>query len=246
MWTGRHTAILGAASVVSLAVGSVSGYLYARRVLGAQFDARLEEEIKQTKAFYENLQKPDPDDLAAHLVGKDFDGDSQINVYDTQTVEMPEEIAALANKFAEAEAEIEEEAQPLEYNAFEDAPKTGWDQQYEDDSRKNGIPYIVSEEEFNENALDHEQGHLTWYGGDNVLADSKDEVISDETKYVGDRALDNFGHGSQDPNIVFVRNEMMEMDFEIAKSNKSYSEDVLGFLQHSDRPRKFRDSRADG
>lgn len=250
MWTlSRSTVILTVASASSLAVGCVSGYLYARRTLEAQFQLRLESEIAETKRFFTSYYKvgeySDPEKLAEKLIEDDPEAVTRMAQYDTRSQEIPPEILErVASSLAKAEDAVAEEAEP--YNAFE-SPRQHWDQEAEEIERRNGVPYIISYEEFMNNETDHEQGEFTYYAGDDVLTDSRDEVIPNPEEYVGPEALTRFGHGSNDIHKVFVRNEMMEQDFEIVHSTKSYAEDVLGFqrpgeLKHGDM-RRFRQER---
>jgi hypothetical protein len=63
---------------------------------------------------------------------------------------------------------------------------------------------------------------------------------------VGDDNL-RFGYGSNDSNMVYVRNPRIEMDMEIVRSQGTYTKEVLGFddeaeLKHSGRRRRFRES----
>lgn len=247
MWTGKHTAILGAASVLCLGVGSVSGYMIARVRLQEEYDKKLDAEIAATAVLYKNLNKPSPEELAESLL--ESEAPPQKSPYDTTSSEVPAEVLAqVASSMARAQEQVEEEAKP--FNAFEN-PLPEWNQADEEDSRRNGVPYIISHDEFYENQWEFEEGHLTYYEGDDTVADSRDEPILNQYEVVGELTLERFGHGSQDPNIVHVCNEKMQMIFEIARSSKSFAEDVLGFvdttteLKHSDRPRKFRLDRDD-
>lgn len=241
MWTTKHTVILGSASVASLGVGCVSGWFAARRVLEKAYAIRLTEEIQQTKAFYDNLHKDDPEVLAEKFL--DEESAPQKHLYDTTSDEVPTEVLErVASSMAKAQEELVVEAAPIGqeavHNAF-DNPAPAWVQSDEEMERRNGVPYIISHEEFYENQWEFEEGHLVYYEGDDTLADSRDEPIPEQYNTVGELTLEKFGHGSPDPNIVYVCNEKMEMIFEIARSTKSFAEDVLGF-QHSETPRKFR------
>lgn len=244
MWTRNQIAILGGVSVASLAAGCASGFVLAKRTLSKQFEMRLDEELRQTKAFYQNLVKPDPDALAEMLL--DEEDLQQKHPYDTTSDEIPPEVLErIVDNMRRAEEEVQAEAAPIEdtpHNAFEN-PAPAWVQQDEELERRNGVPYIISHDEFYENQWEFEEGQLVYYEGDDTLADSRDEAIPNHKNFIGEAALENFGHGSGDPNIVFVCNEQMETIFEICRSTKSFSEDVLGFM-HNDKPqRKFRPER---
>ena len=227
MWSHKHTAILGLVSAASLAGGYALGSTLVRRKLEAQFNERLDRELAETKKFYENIFKSeDPDELARLLVPEEMqEAIEDMQQYDTQTTEIPQEVL---DKLRAAEEELEEEAGPLLPDP-DDNPEGVWDQQKEEDERRNGVPYVISHDEFFENQWEFEEGDLIWYDGDGVLADSRDEAIPNPELFVGD-CLTKFGYGSNDPNIVYVCNEQMESVFEICRSNKSFAEDVLGLV----------------
>ena len=84
------------------------------------------------------------------------------------------------------------------------------------------VPYVITPEQFGEY---DEYGikTLTYYA-DNVLTDEIDNPItSDEMiTMIGPDALDHFGEYEDDS--VYIRDEMNEMDYEILKSEKMFSE----------------------
>lgn len=111
-------------------------------------------------------------------------------------------------------------------------------------------PYIISHDEFFAADLEYENVSLTYFETDDTLVDERDQPIDNTDEMVGDDHLVRFGHGSKDRKVVYVRNDRLNIDFEITKSNGSYLEDVLGLeapesssLKHSDqrdRRRAFR------
>jgi hypothetical protein len=108
-------------------------------------------------------------------------------------------------------------------------------------------PYVITHDEYYEGEKDYEQTDLTFYEGDGVLADLRDVPIPDEDNIVGSDNLLKFGAWSNDENIVYVRNDKIEVDFEITRSVGSYTQEVAGFdpdegasLKHSATRGKFR------
>ena len=83
-------------------------------------------------------------------------------------------------------------------------------------------PYVITPEEFGE-YNEYGTKTLTYYA-DNVLTDEIDNPItSDEmVTMIGPDALDHFGEYEDDS--VYIRDEMNEMDYEILKSAKKFSE----------------------
>lgn len=89
-------------------------------------------------------------------------------------------------------------------------------------------PYIISLDEFtNENAF-YSKSYITYFEGDDTLADEHDEIIDDRVKYIGDSALHAFGDNPDEPDIVHVRNDTIGVDYEITREEGSYKEIVLG------------------
>lgn len=94
--------------------------------------------------------------------------------------------------------------------------------------RNNGRPYILSQEEFMQGDFEQRsQTTLTYYEGDHVLADEREQPIDNINRVVGEENL-KFGHASGDANIVYIRNEYLDVDFEVLRSTGSYSQEVLG------------------
>lgn len=125
-------------------------------------------------------------------------------------------------------------------NIFHDPPEgavimDSWDYQKEKALRSPDIPYVIHYDERNE-FEGYGEMTLTYYEGDDVLSNERDEVIAEgpeRDNLVSERCLDRFGHGSNDPSIVYVRNDKLEMVFEIVKSPQAFAEEVHGFTHDS-------------
>lgn len=89
-------------------------------------------------------------------------------------------------------------------------------------------PYVISDEQFNEENDHFDKISLTYYEDDCTLADEGDEMITDVDNTVGRENLDKFGELSDDPEVVYVRNEKIAVDYEIIRLSKSYSDTVMG------------------
>lgn len=85
-------------------------------------------------------------------------------------------------------------------------------------------PFVISRATY---AWDEEGEHydkitLTYFPNDRVLLDDEEDPIEDVAATVGWRSLSQFGGESEDPDVVFIRNRRMEVDFEVIKEeNKS-------------------------
>jgi len=92
----------------------------------------------------------------------------------------------------------------------------------------NPIPYVIPFDSFEEEFPHHDKITLTYFAGDDTLTADDEELDPSLYDAVGDDALTSFGEMSEDPDIVYIRNEALGMDFEIIKLEKSYKEAVLG------------------
>lgn len=65
---------------------------------------------------------------------------------------------------------------------------------------------------------------LTYYAGDDVLADDQDEPIEDPKDIIGEHFKEFFGMNEDEPDIIYVRNDDRESDYEVAKVETSYDD----------------------
>lgn len=214
-------------AVAAGAFGALAlGVYLAKRKYKKLYADLAEQEIKEAKIFYANMQKPSPEDIVAE------------KGYTTVVTKLEDLTRDYRSTDELTTVEILEDNTRIDRNIFDkDAPI--WNYKDEEAARDHDKPYIISNAEFLENAPEHEQHSITYYEKDEVLADSRDEVIN-EQELLGEDNI-RFGHGSDDQNIVYIRNELLNVDFEVARSNGAYAHEVLGF-EHSDvrRTRKFR------
>jgi len=120
-----------------------------------------------------------------------------------------------------------------------------WDYDLEQSQRSKDKPYVISQAEYLVDEMDYRQETLTYYRGDDILADMTDTPLFNYKETTGEL---KFGHGSNDPNVVFVRNDNLEMEWEILLHSGRFQVEVLGFeaemqidneIRHS-APMKFR------
>jgi len=121
----------------------------------------------------------------------------------------------------------------------------GWDYDAELAKRSPENPYVIHRDEyFNEEMEGYTQITLTYYEADDVLTDEDDTPIYDTRNIVGDLV---FGHGSGDPNVLYVRNMKLETEYEILRHTSSYTKEILGIVAEDEaevehpKVMKFRD-----
>jgi hypothetical protein len=230
--------VLVASGVAIMALGFAEGYFTADRRLRKRYAEMTEYEIKQAKAFYSRLHKTGeyatPESTADKLM---VDATEALRTY----LGEEEVLSNLPESDPKEEESVTEEAnEPDEIPRHERPVKQNVFTQPVD--RDFSLPYSITMEEYMENPNDHDQITLTYYTGDEVLADERDKPMDDVDGIVGRYNLEFFGRDSGDDNVVLVRNDKIELDFEITKSDGTFAHQVLGFdeeeLKHSDTMRR--------
>lgn len=100
-----------------------------------------------------------------------------------------------------------------------------WDYELELQSRSRHEPYVISQEEFIGEEMEFKQETITYYQGDDVMADSLDTPIYNHNGLMGEL---KFGHGSRDPNVVYIRNEALKLEWEVLLHTGHFAHEVMG------------------
>lgn len=115
-------------------------------------------------------------------------------------------------------------AQTVVVNIFNN-PDSTWDLEAELSTRDPELPYIISYDEYFADDMDFRQDTVTYYARDGVMGDVTDTPLYNFSEMMGHL---QFGHGSNDPNIVYIRNEKLRMEWEVLRHTSSFAEEVLG------------------
>ena len=112
----------------------------------------------------------------------------------------------------------------------------------------NQVPFVISVEEFQYDMDYYSKNTITYYDKCGTLVDESDRPIDDVNYCIGDDSLDKFGVSSQDPNIVYIRNDRISTDFEVIRHPGSYVNTVFGIqddahdpVERKNKRPKFRD-----
>lgn len=234
--------IAGAAALGGLVVGAVGGYFAAKKKVTERAMAEIEvltEEMKLqidlAMGQAEKIKDKAVEDVVKATIRADkAKRDTELKAKGL----LKETIVAAAEVIDDAEEEIEEEDEVGKY-------VDPYDFETEAPLRMITVPYIITVDEFfGSDEEDYNKLSIDYWAGDRVLSDDKEEHIPDVEGTVTEANLERFGHGSNDPNLVYVRNDRLQTDFEICYNPGSYSREVLGMLEHANeykrKPRKFR------
>lgn len=117
----------------------------------------------------------------------------------------------------------EEDAMQTEYKdilkdaGYSNYRKENLNEEEEDDTME---PYVISPEEFDE--IGYETISL-YYFEDGVVTNAiTDEIIEDYEELIGDDFVEHFGEYEADS--VFIRNDLIQTDFEILRDGGRFSE----------------------
>jgi len=228
----------------AVAAGIAGTYFITKRNFESDFEERVEMEVAGTVKYYGKLlEKPRLEDVVEESLSTE--NEALIRKLNYTHVETEETYVTAVD----ADGDVIFEPYNMEgmtevtHNVFTDAGEFEWNLEEEMERRDSERPYVIEHEEFVQSENDVRT--LTFFEGDGILADEQDEHIPDTDAIVGDENLIRFGHGSYDPNIVYIRNERIGVDFEVNRVEGKYAEVILGFIQHEDKrtPRKMRRER---
>ena len=88
--------------------------------------------------------------------------------------------------------------------------------------------FIISQDVFMSNDTGYEQQTMTFFTGDKILVNSEDQIINEVYDWLGGEENIRFGHRSDDPNVVYIRNIKMGTDIELLRHEGTYKEVVAG------------------
>lgn len=229
----KQFAVVSAAVVAGSSAAAIS-HILTRKHYRAKYEQIAEEEIAQAKVYFK-----DQYDLISKKEEFDTPEDALKHFGHRLEKEGYKESAE------EAAAETQVDAEPVvTNNIFVDSKPISSDFDYDEEiaKRTEDEPYIITREEFLGDERGYDQLAVTYYEEDDILAAEDDSLIEDADDVVGEENLTRFGHGSKDNRVVYVRNEILEAEYEIVKSNGSWAKEVMGFDSSDAKPgvRKFR------
>lgn len=240
--TGLHGRFLVGGIFIGAGIGFMVGFRIAKKKLEADYHEIADNEIEEMREVFEVLRAKKDDELAS----------MRVHLHEMSTAPKPEldgVMEKLGYKSAEGTPPTHLREVPVPVvekirNVFDqpqdeivETTEEAWSYAAEVKSRNPEIPYIIHADEHEAGEKGYEQVSLTFYEDDDVLADADDAIL--EHSVVGMHNLTRFGHGSNNPDLLFVRNDELETDFEIAKSAGSYAQEVHGF-KHADNSRRRR------
>lgn len=216
--------------ILGFGLGLGTGLLIVKKRLETKYDEIAKREIAEAKQFYSILHKKDDYDTpesAVESLGRTA-AEAIVRYQGAEPTRVVEDVSLVDIPIDPDDMGTMEvvDGDPLEDFDYDEEIK----------NRVPGVPYVISHDEYMEAESEHSQVTVTYFEGDGVLIDERDQPIDDIDETVGLDNLERFGVGSKDNKIVYIRNDKLDIDFEVVQSMNKYSEEVLGFVEHSDKP----------
>lgn len=240
-----------AVGVAAGASGFIAGYKLGQRNMDIAWEERVNAEFDSDDGYDLIIDEVDVTQLSSDLVEKIRPEvvNRRIENAKIHSVSLvsdePSEDNGVGKIISVTTIDEEPEEEFTRVNVFTEH-ESDWDEEAEVASRIDGEPYVIHETEYMENRGDWTQETVTYYAGDDMVADQADTPMYGHAKILGEL---KFGHGATDPKTVYIRNPQIHKEFEVLHHSGYFAVEVLGNtieqeyaesdLKHSN-DRKFR------
>jgi hypothetical protein len=214
-------------NVVGAALGFFFGFRWNREKIKAEAFKESEEEVQKIREMYEaKTVAAQPKPSAEEIVEE--------KGYRVAYTERP----------LRPPVPVQEERVVIETPEVIIQSADVWNYPEEIASRSPDEPYVIHQNEYTENETGYVQKVFTYWLLDEVLTDEENTVITEIDGVVGLKNL-QWGHGTDDPDVVFIRNEFLELEAQVCRIEKSYEQEVVGIgpepeseIEHSAYPKR--------
>lgn len=206
-------------SAIGLGVGTVLGWAITADI--------YEKRMREQRAIYDEMFKRKTEHIWAL---QDRLDNNKAPAFETVRVDVPveEPVEEEVEEVHEPQETIEETRTNLQnlidmYTADEASRAEFVEIASEAVSNENRMPYVITREQYayDEDGQYYSKITVNYYPRDRVVLDDDEEPIENVASFIGWRNLSRFGDGSDDPDVVFVRNDKLETDFEVIKEEDS-------------------------
>lgn len=231
---------------VGVAIGFFVGYKLNRAKIRAEVFKQSEEEVEKIREMYRDSARvvrgnPDLDEVveergySVEITHPDrIAPEEETQVVNERPlrppVPVPEGPGLIQKHYGAPEPKV-----PTIKLETSKSKNTGWEFEEELATRSTERPYIIHQDEYQANESGYKQEVLTWYAGDEVLTDEQEQPITNADDLVDLNHMSRFGHGTDDFNVLFVRNDSISMEYEICRMPTSYEEEIAG-LSNDEQP----------
>lgn len=214
----NHSALC---KVLVFAAGAAIGSIITWKIVKTKYEQIAQEEIDSVKDEYASLMQKARDALKASVANKEeepeveqeddeYPDDDERDFTDHEKEMI--EYYKITSKYSGQSKDEESKDENIEEGGNGDENDLGF-------PYING-PYVISAEDFNSSPPGYNAQPLDYFA-DGVLADGWGMPLNIE-ETIGEEALDHFGEEQDD--IIYVRNERNEIDYEVTKDPRTYEE----------------------
>lgn len=212
----KNPAMLPSVILISIGIGGAIGYFVGKRKVVAIDHSTIEKEHHEI-----------PGQIMFPIDEMDTYIHSQNSQRDIEEVE--EVIVPRIAPFVKPQQTVEDNIHMQQVISIKRSIFTGqedeWDYEVEVPLRTHETPYVVHRDEFYGEEAGFDQTTFTYFSGDEIMVDQDNKPVYNFSTVVGEI---NFGHGSDDANVFYVRNEIRHMEYEVIQDPGKYSVDILG------------------
>lgn len=206
----------GIKNVLIFAAGAVVGGIVTWRMAKKTYEKIMQDEIEASK-------KSAQDEIDIYKKNLEEKFDNYVKETSKESTEEPEDEDEDEDDYEE-EPEEEEEDYSTEpryiYKSYLSELEYFKGKERVDTIEPSNVPYVIKEEDVGE-LMDYDLIHLTFYA-DHILTDDANDPIKNIDDIVGPEALRCFLN--ENINIVYVRNDRLECDFEICRDLRRYAD----------------------
>lgn len=227
---GRQRPIIIA--VISFAAGITAGYFLGKKFGGPKYEIHQVHEVPKVK----QTMDIEPDEIAE--IDEEFE-ELRRRAIESEGDDLD---ARLFIEQTREEVVIEVETprdlgqDTIIHSQFDDGSEDIWSYEEEEKHRSEDRPYALSRAEFFDNEKDYTQHTLTFYAGDNKMADENDDLVHNYQMVTGPLL---FGHGSGDPNVYYVRNDRLRAEYEVLNDPGKYEVEIQGLQEENEATDRF-------
>lgn len=184
-------------SLLTLVIGAGIGSVITWKVMETRYNTIIEEEIRSVK--------------------ETFSKESQ----DTEEEKPDDATENTEEEEHERLSDVSDIINQNGYNTMSDEVREEKKKKGNDDTESKKGPHVISPEEFGE--LDYPIISLDYYT-DDVLMNDRGKIITNAKELVGEDFASHFGEYEDDSDIVYVRNDLQCIDYEICRDYRESSE----------------------
>ena len=184
-------------NLLTLVIGAGIGSVITWKVMETRYNTIIEEEIRSVKETFSKESQ-----------------DTEEEKPDDATENTEEEEHEILSAISDI---INQNG----YNTMSDEVREEKKKKGNDDTECKKGAHVISPEEFGE--LDYPIISLDYYT-DDVLMNDRGKIITNVKELVGEDFASHFGEYEDDPDIVYVRNDLQCIDYEICRDYRESSE----------------------